>query len=305
MFRPQGIYSAMLTPFDSAYRVNESELRRIVDFNVEKGLDGVFPVSSVGEALHMDFAEKCRCMDIVVDQVRGRIPVTPGVAASTPYESARLAQHAKSLGCPAVVATPPYYFRPGPSMVEEFFKTIGKEGGLPVILYNIPLFTQPLAYDVVARLSREPYVVGMKDSSGSMVDFMHFMDAVALAGGDAAMLTGREENLLSSLVMGAVGCFTASSGIFPEIMAGTYRAWQDGDMEKALALQRSILVLVRSMFSAPFPVGFKLAMELRGFAMGPALLPLGDEDKAAVEGLRSTLKQQMQAALRPFGVEPA
>lgn len=302
MFRPDGVYSALITPFDSQYRINETELRRIVEFNVEKKLDGIFPVSSVGEALHMDFDEKCRCMDIVVDQVAGRIPVTPGVASSTPHESARLAQHAKSIGCPAVVTTPPYYFKPGPDMVEKFFETIGEEGGLPIILYNIPLFTQPLTYDVVARLSRKPYVVGIKDSSGSMVDFVHFMDSIERAGGDVAMLTGREESLIPSLFMGATGCFTASSGIFPEIMAGAYEAWKAGDMDRARELQRAVLVLVRSMFSVAFPVGFKLALELRGFDMGPALLPLSDRDREEVESLREELKPLMRTALEPFGV---
>mgnify|MGYP000666383426 CR=1 FL=1 len=302
MFTPNGIYSALLTPFNHDHKVNEEELRSLVEFNVTKGLNGIFPVSSVGEALHMDFSEKCRCMDIVVDQVDGRIPVTPGVAASTPYESARLARHAKSIGCPAVVVTPPYYFKPGPSMVETFFETIGEDGGLPIILYNIPLFTQPLSYDTVARLSRKPYVIGMKDSSGSMVDFLHFTDVIKRAGGKAAMLTGREENLVPSLFMGAAGCFTASSGIFPEIMVGAYEAWKHGDMDRARDLQRSILVLVRSMFSVAFPVGFKLALELRGFNMGPALLPLSNGDQAAVDALRTELKPLMQIALQPFGV---
>lgn len=302
MFRPEGIYSALLTPFDDTFRVNESELRKLVEFNIEQGLDGIFPVSSVGEALHMDFDEKCRCMDIVKDQVAGRIPVTPGVAASTPYEGARLAQHAKSIGCQAVVATPPYYFRPGPDMMEKFFETIGEKGGLPIIMYNIPLFTQPLPYDTVARLSCKPYVVGMKDSSGSMVDFLHFMDCIDRAGGDVAMLTGREESLVPSLLMGAKGCFTASSGIFPEIMVGAYKAWNAGDMETAKKLQRNILVLVRSMFSVAFPVGFKLALELRGFDMGPALLPLSDNDVKAVEALRGELLPLMKEALAPLGV---
>lgn len=303
MFKPDGIYSALITPFNPDYSINESELRRLVRFNMDKGLDGIFPVSSVGEALHMDFSQKCHCMDIVVDEVSGSIPVTPGVAASTPHESARLARHAKSIGCPAVVATPPYYFKPGASMVEKFFETIGEDGGLPIILYNIPLFTQPLPYDMVARLSCKPYVVAMKDSSGSMVDFLHFMDVIKQAGGDTVMLTGREEALVPSLIMGAKGCFTASSGIFPEIMIGAYKAWEKGDMETAKTLQRSILPLVRSMFSVAFPVGFKLALELRGFDMGPALLPLANEDQAAVKALRAELKPLMQAALQPFGVE--
>ncbi|WP_272699401.1 dihydrodipicolinate synthase family protein [Desulfovibrio sp. Fe33] len=301
MFRPEGIYPALLTPFDEDHRINETELRRIVEFCIQKGLDGLFPVSSVGEGLHMSFEEKCRCMDIVMDQVAGRIPVTPGVVASTPDESARLARHAGSLGCPAVVGTPPYYFKPGVAMVERFFETIVEKGDVPLILYNIPLFTQPLDYDMVKRLSRYEYVVGMKDSSGSMVDFLHFMDKIAIAGEDISLLTGREETLLPCLVMGAKGSMTAMAGIFPEIMVGIYDAWKRGDMDEARTLQKSMLVLVRTMFAVPFPVGFKLGLELRGFNMGPPLMPLAHGDAYQLSVVRSRLQMLMRPLLENYG----
>ncbi|QJT07563.1 dihydrodipicolinate synthase family protein [Oceanidesulfovibrio marinus] len=300
MFRPEGVYPALLTPFSADLRVNEAELRKLVEFCIGKGVHGIFPVSSVGEGLHMDHDEKCRCMDIVVDQVAGRIPVTPGVVGSYPQECIRLAKHAASLGCAAVVVTPPYYFKPSPSMVQRFFETIGEESGIPLILYNIPLFTQPLDYATAASLSTKDYVVGMKDSSGSMVDFLHFTDAIQRAGGEVQMLTGREENLIPSLLMGAKGCITASSGIFPEIMVGAYDAWMDGNVEEAKALQREILILVRTMFAAPFPVGFKLALELRGFEMGPPLLPLGTTDEEKLESVKQELKPLMEKALKRF-----
>ncbi|TVM24473.1 dihydrodipicolinate synthase family protein, partial [Oceanidesulfovibrio marinus] len=80
----------------------------------------------------------------------------------------------------------------------------------------------PLEYATAASMSTKDYVVGMKDSSGSMVDFLHFTDAIQRAGGEVQMLTGREENLVPSLLMGAKDCITASSGIFPEIIDGAY-----------------------------------------------------------------------------------
>ncbi len=301
MFRPQGVYPAQLTPFDDDHRVNEPVFRRLLEFGIERGLAGIFPVSSVGEGIHMDFAEKCRCMEITVDQVNGRIPVTPGIVASTPDECVRLAKHAGSIGCEAVVVTPPYFYKPDGAMVERFFETIIEKSDIPIILYNIPLFTSPLGYDTVKRLSRYENVVGMKDSSGSMVDFMHFMDKIAIAGADISMLTGREENLLSSLLMGAEGCMTATAGIFPEIMVGIYDAWKAGNLEQALALQKSILVVIRTMFAAPFPIGFKLALELRGFNMGPALIPPSHADSYQIHIVRSRLKMLMEPILEQYG----
>lgn len=302
MYRPEGIYPALLTPFDDDHKVNEAELRKLIDFCIDRGLNGIFPVSSVGEGIHMDFDEKCRCMKIVVDQANGRVPVTPGVVASAPGECVRLAQYADSIGCAGVVVTPPYFYKPAGAMVEKFFETIIEETDIPIILYNIPLFTSPLDYDMVKRLVRYPNVVGMKDSSGSMVDFMHFLDKIAIAGEDISMFTGREETLLSCLLMGANGCMTATAGIFPEIMVGIYEAWKEGDLDKALELQKLILVVIRTMFAAPFPIGFKLALELRGIKMGPPLIPPSAADTFQINTVKSRLKMLIEPMIDKYCV---
>jgi len=279
MFKPKGVYVAMLTPFDEDGAINEGELRRIVDFQIEGGVHGLFPISSVGEFIHMSREEKVRMMEIMVDQVKGRVKITPGVGSSLPAESIFLAQKAKELGCDGVVVAPPYFYQLSQENIEAYFEAIADAVDIPNILYNIPLFTQPVSYDVVKRLSRHPNVVGMKDSSGSMVDFMHFMDKIKIAGEDINVLTGREETLFPCLMVGGKGCMTATAGILPEIMVDIYNAWKNQNFEEAKKLQASILLILRTMFSLPFPLGFKYAMELRGFNMGPPKQPLSDAER--------------------------
>ena len=114
MFKPEGVYVAMLTPFDDEGSINEAELRRIVDFQIKGGVDGLFPISSVGEFIHMSREEKFRMMEIIVDQNEGRIHITPGVGSSNPAESICLAQKAKDLGCDGVVVAPPCLPCPSP-----------------------------------------------------------------------------------------------------------------------------------------------------------------------------------------------
>ena len=218
MFKPEGVYVAMLTPFDEDGAINEGELRRIVDFQIEGGVHGLFPISSVGEFIHMSRQEKVRMMEIMVDQSRGRVKITPGVGSSLPTESIFLAQKAKELGCDGVVVAPPYFYQLSQENIETYFETIADAVDIPNILYNIPLFTQPISYDVVKRLARHENVVGMKDSSGSMVDFIHFIDKIKIAGEDINVLTGREETLFPCLMVGGKGGMTATAGILPEIM---------------------------------------------------------------------------------------
>jgi len=293
MFQPQGVYVAMLTPFGEDGSINEEILRCMVDFQIERGVDGLFPVSSVGEIVHMTQEERVRLMEIVVDQSAGRVPVTPGVGTSHPAHSIFLAQRAKELGCSAVVIAPPHFYKISDEMVEKYYETIADAVDIPIILYNIPLFTQPLHYDVVKRLSRRPNIVGMKDSSGSMVDLIHFMDKVRLVGEKLTFLTGREDAFFPALMLGAKGCMTAMSGILPEVMVGIYRAWKAGDYDKARELQFSVLLLIRACFSLPFPLGFKIALEVRGFPMGPPKQPLSEAEHFKYRTMRSRIQKVM------------
>lgn len=296
MFKPEGIYVAMLTPFKQDGRIHENEMRRMVDFQIENGVDGLFPVSSVGESIHMSREEKVALVEMVHDQAKGRVAITPGVGSSQPAESIFLAEKAREIGCDAVVVAPPHFFPLSQNMIEKYFETIIDAVDIPVILYNIPLFTQPLSYDLVKRLARKPNVVGMKDSSGSMVDFLHFMDNVGLEEEEVNFLTGREEMLLPCLMMGGKGCMTATSGILPEVMVEIYKCFLSGDYETAKKYQFSILPAIRSMFALPFPLGFKIAMEMRGFDMGPPKQPLSDVDQFQCK----TMKVRIQKVLQPI-----
>ena len=293
MFKPEGIYVAMLTPFKEDGSINEAEMQKIVDFLIERGVHGLFPVSSVGEFIHMSQDEKVRLMEIVHDQARGRVAVTPGVGTSNPADSIYLAEKAKEIGCDGVVVAPPHFFPLSQEMIEKYFETIIEAVEIPIILYNIPLFTQPLSYDLIKRLSRRKTVVGMKDSSGSMVDFLHFMDKVRLVGEEMSFLTGREEMLLACLTMGGKGCMTGIAGILPEIMVDIYEAWRQGDYDAAREHQFSILNPIRGMFSLPFPMGFKAALETRGFNMGPPKQPFSDAEQFKYKTMKTRIDKIM------------
>ena len=296
MFKPEGVYVAMLTPFKQDGRINEQEMRKTVDFQIQNGVNGLFPVSSVGEYIHMSREEKVTLMEIVHDQAKGRVPITPGVGSSHPEEAIFLAEKAKTIGCDGVVIAPPYFFPLSQTMIEQYFETIINAVDIPVILYNIPLFTQPLNYDLVRRLARKPNVVAIKDSSGSMVDFLHFMDGVRLEEGEMNFLTGREEMLLPCLTMGGKGCMTATAGILPEVMVKIYQCFLSGDYERAKELQFSILSVIRTMFTLPFPLGFKIAMGMRGFEMGPPKQPLSNKDEPQF----NAIKLRLQASFQPI-----
>lgn len=301
MFRPEGVYVAMMTPFREDGTINEEVTRQIVSFLAEKKVDGIFPLSSVGEFVHLSFEEKIYLMKIVHDEARGKVAVTPGATSLNPKESIALAQKAQEIGCQAVVISAPYFYPINQDNMERHFEMVADAVDIPIILYNIPLFSTPLSYDVVKRLARRNNIVGMKDSSGSMVDLLHFMDKIRLIGEDLAIMVGREEMFYPGLMVGASGCLSATCGILPEIMVGIYRTWKEKDYERAKELQFSILLLVRAMFSLPFPIGFKTALEVRGFKMGPPKQPLSEAEKFRYSGTKNRIEKIMKPILESLG----
>lgn len=303
MYKPSGVYAAMQTPFKTDGDINEEVLRRMVDFMIAKGVHGLFPVSSVGEFVHMTLEQCCRFMEVVIDQNQGRVAVTPGVSSTCAENSVKLVKKAEELGCDGVVICPPYYYPISQGTMEKHFELVADSTNLPIILYNIPLFATPISNDVVKRLAKCENIIGMKDSSGSMVELMHYMDKVRQTGSDMNFLVGREEMLAPALAVGACGCMTASSGIIPEIMVGIWDAYQAGDYEKANRIQVAMLPFIRAMFGAPFPVGFKAAMEMRGFEMGPLKQPLSVAEEFNLSEIKKEIKNLLQGLLETIQKE--
>ena len=290
LFKPEGIAPAMLTAFDEDGSINAEVMGDIVDFCCNSGCKMLFTVSSVGEFVHMETEEACHLMSIVKKAARGRLPVLAGVTASHIEKSIELAKCARELGCEGIVCSPPYYYTVTQEMIERHYEMLAEAvPDMSIVMYNIPLFSTPLSYDLVKRVSQIPNVVAMKDSSGSMVDLIHFMDKCRLVGSDINILAGREEIVFPSTMIGCKGAMVGSVNVIPEIIVRIYNATLSGDYDTARSLQLAICLMIRTMFSVPFPLGFKAAMEVRGFRMGPPKAALTEADKIRAEGCKKRL----------------
>jgi dihydrodipicolinate synthase/N-acetylneuraminate lyase len=302
-WKPEGIFPALLTPFAEDGSINEPVMREIVDFCIESGCKGLFTVSSIGEFIHLEMDEACRLMEIVKDAARGRVPVVAGVTASHIAKSIALAKHAREVGLNGIVCSPPYYYPVSQEVIGRHYEMLAEAvPDMSIILYNIPLFSTPLSYDLVERMSFIPNVVAMKDSSGSMVDFIHFMDKIRLTGANIHMMSGREEMIFPATMVGAKGAMVGAASIFPEILVRIYNATLAGDYDRAQKLQMSICYALRTMFGVQFPLGFKAAMEVRGFDMGPAKAALTDAEKNRLDATRRKLQTILSELCEQAGI---
>ena len=302
--RLTGIFTPNLVPLDSRGEINESELRRYVDWLIERGVHGLYPNGSTGEFTRFSVEERRRIVEIIAHQVNGRVPILAGAAEANVKETLRACEHYHSLGCRAVAIVAPFYYKLSPDSVLQYFREIGRNTPIDVTLYNIPMFASPIDVPTIQRLSEEcEKIVAIKDSSGDIPNMIRMIQAVRPNRPDFAFLTGWDAALMPMLLVGCDGGTNASSGVVPELTRKLYDLTLSGQLDEARRIQYDLVSLFDAMlFQAEFPNGFRAATELRGFNMGEGRQPQSIEQVADLELLSRTL--QCMLAGHGFSGEP-
>ena len=266
----KGIFTPNLVPFFEDGRLNEGELRRVINWLIEKGINGLYPNGSTGEFIRLSFEERKRVIKIVADETRGRVPILAGASESNMAEILEMCKVCAELGCAAVSITGPYYFKVSQESIEHYFRELAKQSPIDILLYNIPQFSNEISVPVVTRLALDcPRIIGTKDSSRDFPRFLNTLQAIKPQRSEFTCLIGCEEILLPSLMMGADGGTIATSGVVPEVIMALYHAFLAGNFAEARRIQFKLLELINTMLVGPnFPDGFRAGMSLRGFTLG-------------------------------------
>jgi 4-hydroxy-tetrahydrodipicolinate synthase len=297
--RLRGAFTALVTPFTADGAVDEAAYRRLVAWQILAGIDGLVPVGTTGEAPTLTPAERDRLIELAVQTVaerpsRSRIPVIAGTGSNDTRASIEATRRAAALGADAALVVTPYYNRPDQRMLDAHFRAIADEGGLPIVVYNVPGRTGTnVEADTVLRLAEHPRVVAVKEASGNIEQLAVICrdrprDVAVLAGDDAATL--------AVLAMGGDGVVSVASNQVPGEMSALVAAWHAGDAEGARRIHDRWLPLFRANFQgAPNPVPAKAAM----LAMG-----LLDEDalRAPLLPLDSAPRERLTTLLRGLGL---
>lgn len=261
----QGVFTAMMTPFNETGGIDRRMTEKFVDFYVEKGLDGIFAVSNVGEFATMSLEEKRELMDICCEAGKGRIQVCPGVTDLNLDNCLALAEHAKQSGADAVVISPPIYYRYFPEYVEEFLRIFFRDTPIPAIFYHSPNFACPVSFDFLLELLTSPHIAAVKESSGSATFLLKLLSRMEQDGLKTPVMLGFEELYLTGLVHGAKGSMTSCGGVVPELMRGINDSFHAGNMERAQKLQKLVCRIIDRFAAYGLPYGYKLGMAARGF----------------------------------------
>lgn len=291
MSRIQGIFTPNIVPLDAHGQIHEGELRRYVDWLIDRGVHGLYPNGSTGEFVRFNAEERRRIVEIIVDQTQGRVPVLAGAAEANARETIEACEHYHSLGVRAVAIVSPFYYRLSKEGVYAYFKEIADASPVDITLYNIPMFASPIEVDTVERLAGEcPRIVAIKDSSGDLPHMMRMIAVVRPQRDDFSFLTGWEAALMPMLLIGCDGGTNATSGIVPEVTRQLFDLTQAGKLDEAKDLQYRLLRLFDVMlYSAEFPEGFRVALNLRGIRTGPGRQPQSSLQQKDLSALKDQL----------------
>lgn len=290
MFMPKGIIAAMVTSMNEDETLNEQEIRNQVNRQIAAGADAVFCLGTNGEFYIQSWDEKVRVIQIVVDEVAGRVPVYAGTGCVGTKETIALSLKAKELGVDVLSIISPYFAAISQTEIYNHYAAIAEAVDLPIVMYNMPARTgNNIAPETVAKLADIPNIVGIKDSSGNWDNLKAYIDVTR--GKEFRVLSGNDSLILPTLKEGGAGGITAVANIYPKTMVSIYQNFVKGDLEAAEAAQNSIAP-IRACFKFGNPnTVTKKATNLRGYPVGPCRAPFSYLSEEAVAAIAAVIKE--------------
>ncbi|HEY2575083.1 MAG TPA: dihydrodipicolinate synthase family protein [Streptosporangiaceae bacterium] len=262
-FLPAGPMVALATPVHADGTLDEGGLERLVARVVDGGIQGISPAGSTGEGALLTRAQRHAVCRRVRELAPPQMPVIAGLPLVTlregPAELAGLAD----AGATAALVAVPFYYPLSDDGVLRVYETLAEHTPIPLVLYNIPVFTKiMIAPEVVGRLAAHPAIAGIKDSSRNME--YHQQIIYATAGASFSVLTGSDIMLAASLTLGATGTIAGSGNLVPDLVAGVCDAIASGQVAEALTRQQRLTRIVTAARAGYPPAGWKAALQIAG-----------------------------------------
>ena len=285
-----GCGTALVTPFLGDGAVDEAALVRLVDWQIESGINFLIPCGTTGEASTLNEEEHLGVVELVVSTAAGRVPVFARCTHNATSEAvARAKKLAKVVGLTGLLTANPYYNRPGQEGQYQHFRAIAEAVDLPVLLYNIPSRTGVnLEPATTLRLAEIPNIIGIKESSGNLVQIT---ELITQAPKGFKVFSGDDGMTLPVLALGGIGLVSVASNAIPAQMTTMVGAALAGDWSTARAINAKYLRLMQAHFSEPSPAPVKAVLALMGRCEEMLRLPMVPVTKATRHNLEVLLSE--------------
>ena len=290
-----GCGTALVTPFTAAGDVDLAALQRLVEWQIEEGIDFLVPCGSTGEAATLSAEERDHIVSTVVATARGRVPVMAGATHNDTRLAVEEAHRISGLGVTWLLSATPYYNRPTPEGLVRHFTAVADAATVPVCLYNVPGRTGcNMKPETVLKLSAHPNILGIKESSGDLAQVQHLL----LGRPEGfAVLSGEDWMTLAIIAAGGDGLISVASNEIPKLMSTLVRHCLRGRIAEARDILYLVLPLLEANFLETNPGPVKAALATMGRIENVVRLPLVP--------LSESRRAPLLAALREAGVELA
>jgi len=288
----QGSIVAIVTPMHADGSLDLPGLKKLIDWHIAEGTDGIVIVGTTGESPTVTVEEHCELIKVAVEHTAKRIPIIAGTGGNSTVEAIELTRYAKEVGADASLQVVPYYNRPTQEGMYRHFRKIAESVDLPVILYNVPGRTvADMSNDTMLRLAQVPGIVGVKEATGNIG---RGTDLLRQAPPTFAVYSGDDATAIALMLCGGKGNISVTANVAPRAMHELCVAAMAGNVAEAVRINNRMLPLHNKLFVEPNPVPVKWAMAEMGLmpdGLRLPLAPLGDE-----------WHETVRAALRESGV---
>jgi 4-hydroxy-tetrahydrodipicolinate synthase len=289
-----GSLVAIVTPMKEDGALDLAAFRKLIDWHVSEGTDGIVVVGTTGESPTVNFDEHKELIRIAVQHSKGRIPIIAGTGGNSTVEAIELTESAKKAGATACLSVVPYYNKPTQEGLYLHFRKIAETVDLPMILYNVPGRTvADMQTDTVLRLAEVPGIIGMKEATANLE---RNTDLIRRAPRNFAVYSGDDATCLALILMGGHGVISVTANVAPKLMRQMCAAALVGDVKKARELNFKLFPLHQKLFVEANPIPVKWALAEMGMMEGGLRLPLSP--------LADRFHQTVREALHEAGIAP-
>lgn len=284
-----GAATALVTPLN-ANGVDYDSLARLIEFQIEKGIDAIVSVGTTGEGSTLSDKEHKEVMKFTVEKVNGRVPVIAGTGSNDIAYAIELTKYACEIGADAMLLVTPYYNKATQKGLIESFTAIANASTKPCILYNVPSRTGcNLTPESAAVLAKHPNIVAIKEACGNISQVAKL---ASLVGDDMDIYSGNDDQIVPILSLGGKGVISVLSNIMPYETSEMCKKFFDGDVKGALKMQLDLLPLIDSLFCEVNPIPVKAAVAKMGYCDNYVRLPLTTMDEQKAEKMYALMAEQ-------------
>jgi 4-hydroxy-tetrahydrodipicolinate synthase len=273
----EGLFPALVTPFKGD-SVNTEVLRKLVVDLMAKGVDGLVPLGTTGEAPTLSVAERDVVITTCVEAASGRIPVIAGAGTNDTRSTIERVQRCAELGVSGCLIVCPYYNKPSQEGLYRHFMAVADASPVPLVLYNIPGRTSVnMLPTTLGRLAEHERIVGVKEASGSLDQIS---ETAVRCGEKITILAGDDSLILPTLSVGGRGAISAAGNVLPSELKELMKLFFAGRILDAAMLHLRIWPVLKALFIETNPVGVKEALTLLGYNVGSVRLPMAPLQEA-------------------------